>query len=259
MSKQKTTSARVPRYRVLADRLIADIRQGRLKVGTRIAGEIELCETLGLSRHTVRAALRVIEDIGLIGRRRGAGTVVTSKTPSRSYVQALRSPSELLQYPAASSLTVQSVNAIKAGRKLALSLDGVEGKAWIKVGALRNLDDGGFPICWLDLYLDPEFAAITESIGRKRIPVYEMIERQFGIKIANVEINLCASLVSQALHSRLKVSAGTPSLNVTRRYFTDDMRVVQVSISEHPADRYHYSLQLRRSRQPGLSGGWTAV
>jgi DNA-binding GntR family transcriptional regulator len=243
----------------LADRLVADIRQGRLKVGSRIAGEIELCATLGLSRHTIRAALRVLEDLGLIGRRRGAGTVVMSKTPSRSYVQALRSPSELLQYPAASSLAVQSINSIKAGRKLAASLGGGEGKVWTKVGALRTLDEGGVPICWLDLYLDPEFAAITESIGRKRIPVYEMIERQFAIKIANVEINICASLVSQALHSRLKVSAGTPALNVTRRYFTADMRIVQVSISEHPADRYHYSLQLRRGWQPGLSGGWAAV
>jgi DNA-binding GntR family transcriptional regulator len=259
MSKQKTSNVRIPRYRVLADRLVADIRQGRLKVGSRLAGEIELCATLGLSRHTIRAALRVLEDLGLIGRRRGAGTIVISKAPARSYVQAVRSPSELLQYPAASSLTVQSIQPIKAGRKLAVTLDGVQGKAWIKVGALRTLDEGGFPICWLDLYLDPQFAAITASIGRKRMPVYEMIERQFGIKIASVEINIRASLVSQDLHSRLKVSAGTPSLNVTRRYFSEDMRIVQVSVSEHPADRYHYSLQLRRGWQPGLSGGWAAV
>jgi len=46
-------------------------------IGDRIPGELELADHLGISRGTVRAALKELEAEGLIAARRGAGRVVT--------------------------------------------------------------------------------------------------------------------------------------------------------------------------------------
>lgn len=64
----------------LAESIIADIRRqlrsGKLKNGDPISSERELCERHGVSRSTLRRALRLIEERGLITRIQGRGTFV---------------------------------------------------------------------------------------------------------------------------------------------------------------------------------------
>lgn len=60
----------------LGDRLARMIRRGELPDGARIPGERELSEMAGISRTSVREALRDLELQGLIDRRPGRGTVV---------------------------------------------------------------------------------------------------------------------------------------------------------------------------------------
>ena len=51
----------VPLYYQLKLQILADIREGRLKVGDMIQPECDLCRQLGVSRPTVRQALRARE------------------------------------------------------------------------------------------------------------------------------------------------------------------------------------------------------
>ena len=78
---------------------MSEIQSGRYAVGERMPGEFELVEKHNVSRHTVRESLRVLEDLGLIDRHQGHGTVVRANTVSRSYVHAMKSLSEMMQYP----------------------------------------------------------------------------------------------------------------------------------------------------------------
>ena len=65
LAEAKAESGTGPRYRVIAEELLSAIRGGKLAVGTRMPGELELMKTYGVSRHTIREALRVLEDVKL--------------------------------------------------------------------------------------------------------------------------------------------------------------------------------------------------
>lgn len=69
---QRRTS--VPAYIQLAEHLKSRIRMGHFKPGARMQGEQELIKDTGLSRITVRAALKLLERDGWAIRRQGIGT-----------------------------------------------------------------------------------------------------------------------------------------------------------------------------------------
>ncbi len=70
---------------VIVDQVRLLLRQGRLVPGDRLPSERELCERFGVSRVTVREALRVLEAGGLVDIRVGArgGAFVTSPDPRK--------------------------------------------------------------------------------------------------------------------------------------------------------------------------------
>ncbi|NIP76828.1 MAG: UTRA domain-containing protein [Xanthomonadales bacterium] len=250
----KPKPTRLPRYRALAEKLLDDIRMGVLPVGERLPGELELQESHGVSRHTVREALRVLDDLGLIERRAGIGTVVVSRGAEPSFVQMVREPAELMRYPENSRLVVGNVEEITVDRGLAAVLKVPTGSQWARIRAVRTLEESGLPICWVDIYVRPEYADVARRIGRSRLPVYEIIAHDFGEVISRVEMDIRAGLVSEEAAALLKVEPGTPSLRLVRRYVGRNRRKFEVSVSEHPAERFNYTLEFRRGWQ--TDGRW---
>ncbi len=76
------TSARISA--TIVNQIRALIHQGQLSPGDRLPSERELCTSFGVSRITIRDALRVLESSGLIEIRVGAhgGAYVTAPTSS---------------------------------------------------------------------------------------------------------------------------------------------------------------------------------
>jgi GntR family transcriptional regulator, transcriptional repressor for pyruvate dehydrogenase complex len=70
---------------VIVEQVRRLVREGRLKPGDRLPSERDLCERFGVSRVTVREALRVLEAGGLIEIRVGAhgGAFITTPTRER--------------------------------------------------------------------------------------------------------------------------------------------------------------------------------
>lgn len=72
-----------PAYSVVLDHLRREIHLSRVAPGERFPPEREHAEMLGVSRVTLREALRVLEGEGLIEVRRGAGGGAIVKAPRR--------------------------------------------------------------------------------------------------------------------------------------------------------------------------------
>ncbi len=76
------------KYKELAERLRSEIKSGVYRGGQRLPGELELASKLSCSRQTVRQAIGLLVDEGLVYRMQGSGTYVQSgparRTPTKN-------------------------------------------------------------------------------------------------------------------------------------------------------------------------------
>lgn len=70
---------KIPSYVPIYNMLYADIVNGLYKDGTWLPGETMLAEKYGVSRNTLRQALMILFEDGLIQKHQGKGTLVTYK------------------------------------------------------------------------------------------------------------------------------------------------------------------------------------
>lgn len=98
------------------------IAEGDLAEGDRLPGERELAETFGVSRASVREALRVLETLGVLVARRGtgadSGSVVTARG-RHGLASALRLQSALQRIPIWDFVDLRTVMEAEAAERAA--------------------------------------------------------------------------------------------------------------------------------------------
>ncbi len=97
------------RYAQVARDISEGIASGRYPVGSQLPTEAELCERYAASRHTVRSAMRELQELGLVSRNKKAGTKVEASPASSGYRISLASIDELSQFGAEHVRVVREV------------------------------------------------------------------------------------------------------------------------------------------------------
>jgi DNA-binding GntR family transcriptional regulator len=235
-----------PRYKVIAERLLAEIGQGKHPVGGLLPTEIELCRRFRASRYTLREALRVITEKGLVTRRPGAGSMVIAATQPAVFTQTLSSLGEILSYPAETYRDGSATEEIVADSSLAAALGCAPGSRWFRISGVRRSKDVALPLAWQDIYILPRFAAIERSRTLDHEPVYAQLERMFGQVTECARLEIFPSRVSRKIAAMLEVKAGSPAITIIRRYIDKKGQNFETTVTVHPEGRFNYSMEFRR-------------
>lgn len=86
-----------PLYLQVIDKIKEDIEQGAYEPGERLPSEFQLSKQLGVSRATLREALRMLEDENVVIRRHGVGTFINSKPLFSSGIEELFSVTDMIK------------------------------------------------------------------------------------------------------------------------------------------------------------------
>ena len=234
-----------PQYVLLAQALMKDITEDTYPVGSLLPTEHELCKQFGVSRHTVREAIRLLQERGLVTRKRGVGTSVKASKADARYVQSTAEISDLLQYVADTRLVTSETHDVIADATLAETLRCGAGQRWVCVSGFRYVGRDKLPIALTGIYINPAYGGIRNLVGTLKVPVYTLIEKQYGVSIVEVQQEIRAVNVNAADAKRLGVKPGSAALLVIRRYLGANDLVLEVALNLHPAERFSYSNSLR--------------
>lgn len=239
----------LPRYRVVAAELTEDIRRGVYPPGALLPTEVELGLRFAIGRHTVRDALRIVSEQGLITRRAGLGSVVLASEPPAHFTHSVTSLSGWLRYPTETWRETLASGELAADRELAALLKCEVGRRWFRISSIRRGMGMAQPLAWTEIYVLPKYAGVETRRDHGRTPVHQQIARQFGEAIEHAELDIFAGRLPAGMAESLEAEAGSPVLTVIRRYFGARSGLFEITVTTHPEGRYIYSMEL--SRAPG--------
>jgi GntR family transcriptional regulator len=216
-----------PFQRLQAD--LADLIAG-LPANSRLPSEPDLAKQLGVSRATLREAMRMFETQGLIRRRQGAGTFVVGKVP------VLESGLEVLE----SMLTLARrmnmdvgpgevyIDRVPAEGECAEALGVAEGAGLVRVSRTMRADSR--PVAYLVDTL-PENVLHPDELGNKfggSVLDY-LLQRGDPLTVSRAEIS--ATSASADVAKMLEIQRGDVLLDFRAKLFTASGSVVDFSHS----------------------------
>ncbi len=237
------------KHGLITDALLYDIQRGRYKLGDLLPSEPELSQRFGVSRHTVRASLRSLHDMGLVASEKGVGTRVQHmKTPSR-YSHGFGSAEELLQYATTTQVRVLDRTEVTIDRQMAEQFGCKVGEHWWRVRTARKDPAGKSMVAFSEIHVPLAYAAALRGLSRSRQPIFALISKRFGVIIREIRQEIsCLSAMTPEESRYLQVPEGSPGMQITRRYFSDDHQILEVARSVHPSEVFKYSMHIQLHR-----------
>lgn len=229
----------LPAYIRIHDAIKQDIEQGIWKIGQRLPSERNLSENFEVSRMTLRQAITLLVDEGILERRIGSGTFVASRRVQEkmrgttSFTEIVKSQGKLPSSKLISYIKIHPSS--QEMQQLQLS----PREAIIRMERVRYADH--IPVVY-------EVAAIPEKMI-KNFRKEEITEHFFqtlvknGYEIGKSQQTISAKIAEKEVAAYLDIDEGKALLALTQvSYFTDGQPFEFVR-SQYVGDRFEFYLE----------------
>ncbi len=234
----------VPKYIEIADTLRAEIQSDKYPVGTKLQPETQLCKRFGVSRFTIREAIKKLAIEKFVKTERGAGTTVINLLPQDSFTHTYTSLKDLTQYAQETWLEIKSVEDKVDIRALQPKLAFLDNVSLARIISLRKIANGKI-IALVESYVEVAEIDYVLEIINKGGPIYAGLESKLGISINRVQQETFALQASRPTAEMLKVKIGDPILGILRSYYFGG-KIRLASFNKHYSqDSYRYVTNIR--------------
>lgn len=228
------------KYEKIAFDIKEDILSEKYKPNEQLPFEKELCEKYNVSKMTVKKALDLLVNDGLIIKRRGSGTFVKDITEKE--IQ------RIIEKKQFSGLTTTSIGhkvtskvlefkIINATKEIADILKIEEDEFIYFVHRVRYVDDKSVVIekTYIPLNLIPgmKLADVKKSI-------YGYIKDKLGLNIQSAHSTVRAMKSDELDRKYLNLEKDEPILEVERVAYLDNGKVFEYSFSRHRYDKFEF-------------------
>ncbi|MES2529544.1 MAG: GntR family transcriptional regulator [Pseudomonadota bacterium] len=233
--------------------LTSEIETGRYKTGDLLPSEPELSQRFGVSRHTVRAALRSLQELGLVFSQKGVGSRVQEAQLASRYSHGFSSAEDLLQYAASTRVRVVGEKEEVAIDAATAALFGCKPREhWWRLCTVRKESTGNSVVAYSEIHVPLAFGSVlNEPLTRQ--PIFAQIAARFGQTITEIQQEItCIAATTDQEAAFLQVPLRSPAMQIIRRYLGNDGKVIEVARSLHPCERFKYAMrvQLQQGERP---------
>ncbi|GEK32508.1 GntR family transcriptional regulator [Kurthia sibirica] len=231
-------------YLQVIDHLKADIENGVFKENEKLPSEFELSKSLGVSRATLREALRLLEEENIIVRRHGVGTFVNPKPMFTSGIEHLTSISSMIKDAGmepgtiylSSEKTISNEEDIKR-----FQCD--EGDFKLTIKRVRTAN--GEPVVYCVDHVPSDFLP-RDFEQRHDSSIFSALEESGEIHVAYAVTHIKPVGFHPEVSLVLKSEPEMSLLLLTQSHYDDNDRIVLYSKNYFRADKFSFHVVRKR-------------
>lgn len=236
-----------PKYLQIREILLRRIDHN-MAVGEQFPTELALCSQFGVSRETVREALRGLEEDGLISRSRGRGTFLVRMPPARTEMRLTGLAEDLtdLKYDTEARVLARGPANPPSGVADAMQLASAE-KAY-RIVRKRWVD--GRPFACHEAFLPLDVGVRVGALDLRHTSIVHELRCTLGLDIWEDQQRIEAVAADTDLAKLLEVPLGSPLLFISRHFLSDGGRTIVFFRSHFRADCYYYTVRIAHTPIP---------
>lgn len=236
-----------PIYLQLANYFQMQIKSGVLAEKAQMLPEEEISHTLGISRTTVRQAMNLLVEQGLLVRYRGKGTFVSEKKYTRSFSHLYNFSNDMATLGVTpSSRTIrQEVIDIK-GSHIQEYMELPSNQTTVFHLIRIRLADGK-PVLYEDTYMPYFLCPGIEMHNFDQKSLYETLKNQYNVSPHTATENLQALIIPKNIQVMLECEPNTVGYKINRIARLDSNFIYEYTTSYTRADLCSYHFQLNNT------------
>ncbi|RCK72515.1 MAG: Transcriptional regulator in cluster with Zn-dependent hydrolase [Anaerolineae bacterium] len=228
------------------------IRQGQYKPGSQLPSEAELINMLRVSRSTLREALRLLEEQGLIIRKRGLGTFVSTRSIVKDLSQNFGITEMISQAGLLPGTLNESIRLEKVDKTIAERLHLTAGDSVLVVERIRTANE--VPIVWSIDYVPAMLLGDIDpdTLNFQQQSLYDFLYHKLNLRVVYGIAQLYPLSASRELAQKLHVRPRESLLLVEQTDYDDKNQPVIHSIEYHLPDKITFVIYRKGPHHYGI-------
>lgn len=218
-------------YQQISQDILEQVRSGALQVGDKLPREEQYAEELGISRSTLRLAFAELERVGVLERRKRAGTQIIADRPKPKFNMNTTGIYELLSLGRDTRLTVTGTRTVRTEDIPLLKGNNSETGHWLEVSGTRSLTGESKPFNVNRVYVPARYSGIEPLLNDQETSIFSIIEESFGVSVGRVSQTVKAIACSASEAKILGLKGGAPVLQIVAQLYERDGGLMEVSIA----------------------------
>jgi GntR family transcriptional regulator len=232
-----------PMYVQIKEVLKQRILEGDYAIQEQLPSESEMMKVFGVSRITVRQAVRDLHTEDLVFSVQGKGTFV-SRPKAVQDIQHLQGFGEAMGPQGYDTSTrVVGIQEVRAPQEVAEALKISQNSLVIELTRIRSLnqkpisvDNSFFPL------------AIGQSLQSRDLTqdIFPLLETEFGVSLGYADLKIEAVLADAKTAKHLNVDQDSAVLRIHRLVFSKDGEPIDFEYLSYRGDAFQYQLRVGR-------------
>lgn len=234
-------ASRIPRYLQLADVFRQRIDRGTWQPGDMLPSIEMLMAEFSVARVTVRQAIRLLNEEGLLSPQRGRGTVVNAHARANRQLRVHTTLGGLVDMYRHDKPVLTNLAESNASPTLSEN-DGIAAENYFHMRRVHARD--GVKYCVNSMYIEDSIFRQAQDAFRSEV-VLPVLFSLPGLKIARARQTMHISKADVEIASLLDIAVGDPMAEVRRVMCAPDDTVIYVADVLYRGDYIHLDMDLK--------------